>query len=135
MADFSSRPVSTMPGSMSAPPDGVTCDNHPDLQAVRRVQGETDSMGCEYHDLCETCAAKARASAKAFRVGNCDWCKSQAEDLRPRRDFEEGLAGRLYDVCGNCVRKENDRLAAESDERDDYYNDDSLNDVGPEDDL
>lgn len=41
----------------------------------------------------------------------------------PRRDFEEGLAGRLYDVCGDCVKKENERLAEEAEayERDHGY--------------
>ena len=34
---------------------------------------------------------------------------------RPRRDYEEGMTGRVYDVCGACVKKQNERLAAEYD--------------------
>lgn len=123
MADASMGPVATMPGTLSQSTEGALCDNHPDAPAVRRLQGETDSMGCEYHDLCEVCLAAYRAEARQARVGNCDWCKNQADDLRPRRDFEEGLAGRLYDVCGDCVRRQNDALRAELDDGEEFGDD------------
>lgn len=42
--------------------------------------------------------------------GTCDWCKKHADELKPRRDFEEGMNGRLYDVCQACIDKENKRL-------------------------
>ncbi len=119
MADVAMRPVSTMPGALSEPPEGAMCDDHPEVPATKRLQGETDSMGCEYHDLCEQCIAEHREAAKQARVGNCDWCKNQADDLRPRRDFEEGLAGRLYDVCGACWRRQNEALRAELDDGED----------------
>jgi hypothetical protein len=44
------------------------------------------------------------------RIGPCDWCRCQACDLEPRRDFEEGHAGPVYRVCGKCVAAEMLRL-------------------------
>lgn len=112
MSDVSFGPVSTLPGhSGSGKGD---CDDHPGVPAAHRIQGETDSFGAEYHDLCADCAAKMRAEIAAEREieRRCDWCGNMAK-TRPRRDFEEGLAGRVYDVCGDCVRRENDRLREE----------------------
>jgi hypothetical protein len=54
-------PISTLPGAGHAFPDGTKCDQHPDRDAVARIQGETDSMGCEMHDMCEECAEEHRA--------------------------------------------------------------------------
>lgn len=48
-------------------------------------------------------------------------------DLRPRRDFEEGLSGRVYEVCSACVKRENERLAEELDYYDDFIEDDCWN--------
>jgi hypothetical protein len=44
--------------------------------------------------------------------------------LRQRRDFEEGMCGRVYDVCGKCVIAENQRLKDDSSCDDGYYGDD-----------
>ena len=44
-------PISTLPGARHALPAGTMCDEHPDRPAVARVQGETDSFGCELNDL------------------------------------------------------------------------------------
>ena len=46
MADVTG-PISSLPGSGHSVPDGAMCDEHPDRPAVARVQGETDSFGCE----------------------------------------------------------------------------------------
>lgn len=125
MADVTG-PISTLPGSGHDMPDGTMCDQHPDRPAVARIQGETDSMGCELNDLCQECLDQEKAYRKSPEAthGMCDWCKKEATDLRPRRDYEEGMSGRVYDVCGACVKKENDELAAEQErydlERDDY---------------
>lgn len=102
----------------------TVCDEHPDRPAVTRVQGETDSMGCEMHDLCEECAAEHRAYARSTkaRSGCCAWCKAEATDLRDTRDYEEGLNGPVYRVCGTCYRRQQDRLNAELDQH--YYADD-----------
>lgn len=125
MADCSRGPVSTMPGDISDPPDGARCDTHQDRVAVRRVQGETDSFGCEWLDLCAECVADFQEYARQGRAGRCDWCKQDAEDLRPRRDYEEGMAGPVYEVCGACIRKDNERSAAElAAYEDDYWPDD-----------
>lgn len=98
------------------------CDTHPDRPAVARIQGETDSFGSEMIDACQECVAEIREARDAERTGCCDWCESAATDLRPRRDYEEGMCGRVYDVCGACVRKEYER-ACEEMESLDYYDD------------
>lgn len=138
-------PTSTMPGSLHAVPARQACDRHPDRSAVKRVQGETDSMGAELNDMCAECYAEFLAyqtsdEATQARCGICDWCKNSATDLRQRRDFEEGLSGRLYMVCGPCVTKENEALLAEM-EGDDFRNsrwsdvdDDDDHDVDDDDD-
>ncbi len=118
MADCSDGRVSTLPGSRAALPQGAMCDSHPEVQAVARMQGETDSFGCEYADLCAECLAEWKAHEVAARVGVCDWCNRAVDSLRPRRDFEEGMAGPVYQVCRECVQKENEYLAAELDDYD-----------------
>ena len=107
-------PVSTMPGTVSHPREKM-CDDHPDRTAVARIQGETDSFGCEYFFACEQCVDEFRAyrNSPEARTGVCDWCKSHATDLRQHRDFEEGFSGPLYSVCGGCRKKESDRANEE----------------------
>lgn len=121
MADVTG-PIRTLSGALHDVPDGQQCDNHPDRKAVARVQGETDSFGCEMHDLCQECLDEERAwrnspEAAEWRKGQCEWCREHADDLRDSRDFEEGLYGRVYRVCGACIKRQNDELRAE----DDYY--------------
>lgn len=119
MADVTG-PISTLPGAVRAPPAGARCDNHPERPATCRLQGETDSFGSEQHDLCDECKTELQAAVGSTRSGRCDWCKQEATDLRPHRDFEEGNCGRVYDVCGNCVAKETAALRAEL-EHDDWW--------------
>lgn len=107
MADISHGPVSTLPYSRHDLPSDTMCDEHPKRKAVARVQGETDSFGCEYNDLCEQCLKELRdyqMSAEA-RTGECDWCDEQATDLRDARDYDEGMSGRVYRVCGGCIKR------------------------------
>lgn len=115
MADVTG-PIASLPGASHSVPKGMKCDDCENT-ATHRMQGETDSFGCEMHDLCDSCYAKVQASiaehAAEAATGICEWCKQPATDLRPRRDFEEGQAGRVYDVCGACVKRENDALEAE----------------------
>lgn len=121
MADVTG-PISTLPGARYTVPEGTMCDDHPDRPAYKRVQGETDSFGSEMHDLCkECCDALAKHRAEADTSGQCDWCKQHKPALRKRRDFEEGSAGPVYDVCDACIKAENDRLQDEIDEDDRYY--------------
>lgn len=109
-----SGPVRTLPGHRSAPPDGTECDDHPGVLAATRIQGETDSFGAEYLDLCTACVA--RLSREQAAPGYCDWCKAQVLDLRPRRDPDEGSCGRVYQVCQPCRRAQTLREIAECDD-------------------
>lgn len=88
-----SGPVSSLPGVVRAAPDDVHCDNHPERLATKRVQGETDSFGAEYLDMCDECFAQVKDKVKPHTEGVCDWCHLHASDLRPRRDYDEGLYG------------------------------------------
>jgi hypothetical protein len=108
-------PISTLPGARHSLPKGTDCDFHPDRPAVSRVQGETDSFGCEMHDLCAECAASFRKAMNSpeARTGRCAWCKQDATDLRPRRDLDEGSCGPVYDICGKCDAKHQAEILAE----------------------
>lgn len=113
-------PISSLPGSVHAPGGDGKCDYHPDREAITRFQGETDSFGCEMHDLCKECADDWRAQARAADTsGICDWCKTHAPKRRDRRDYEEGMHGRVYQVCHACIDKENARYAEELNDRHD----------------
>lgn len=118
-------PCSTLPGARHAVPEGTKCDDHPDREATHRVQGETDSFGSELIDMCAECHAafkKEMADTAAERAtGCCDWCKNHATDLRTMRDFEEGMAGPVYQVCGACRKRQNDELAEEVNAHDDSW--------------
>jgi hypothetical protein len=95
------------------------CDHHPDRPAVVRFQGETDSFGSEMHDLCEECKAEwIEANNRRDTSGDCEWCGNFAEKRREHRDYEEGLAGRLYMVCTPCIDRQHKRLVEELAESD-----------------
>lgn len=130
-------PISTLSGALHDLPDGQMCDEHPRRKAVVRIQGETDSFGCELIDMCQECLDADRArrqspEAAEWRKGKCEWCKNPADDLRDRRDYEEGMTGRVYRVCGECVKRDNKHWADEAaayddwDDGDDYEEDDHL---------
>jgi hypothetical protein len=128
MADISRGPVSSMPGSVHHLPEGATCDEHPLRRALKRVQGETDSFGCEYVDMCEECfnAFRTYEAEERKRLKYCCWCKQEKMGVRPHRDMDEGMSGPLYDVCGDCITAENMRAAEELEESgyfDRYYAD------------
>lgn len=107
-------PCSTLPGRRHDLPDGSMCDQHPDRPAVTRIQGETDSFGAELIDMCQECLDEdRREQAEADHSGVCEWCGNHAPRLRPRRDYEEGMYGRVYDVCDACIKRENDDLEME----------------------
>lgn len=89
------------------------CDEHPDRPAVARIQGETDSFGCEMLDCCQECVDEIRSYAAEARCGQCEWCKREATDLRDARDYDEGLYGRVYRVCGECIRQRSKELREE----------------------
>lgn len=102
MSDISRGPVSSLPGGAHSLPPGSKCDHHHSRPAVARIQGETDSFGCEYLDLCDQCLKGIReyAITPEARSGMCEWCRKPATDLRYARDYDEGMAGPVYGVCG-----------------------------------
>ena len=116
MDHVSMGPVSSMPGSRINVPEGTMCDDC-DNPAVKRVQGETDSFGCEYIFWCQACVDKCDAYEREERVKakHCEWCKQLKTDVRLHRDSDEGSCGPLYDVCFDCRKKEADELRAELD--------------------
>lgn len=116
MADVTG-PISSLPGASHAVPEGMKCDDHPDREATHRVQGETDSFGCEMADLCDECFREFKAHG-IYKPESCDWCKEKATDIRPTRDYDEGLHGPVYYVCGACRKRRDDRIREESAEYD-----------------
>lgn len=119
MADVTG-PISTLPGHVHSRPPGAKCDDHPERDAVRRVQGETDSMGSEMLDVCQECFDKIQAyeASPEACTGTCDYCREQATDLRVTRDYEEGMCGPVYNVCGACRKRVKERAATEYEESD-----------------
>ncbi len=118
MGDISNGPVSSLPGHIKSAPLNAKCDEHPERDSFRRVQGETDSFGCEYLDMCQECYTAYIEEAKsADYSGRCDWCKKDTDHLYPHRDIEEGSSSRVYEVCRPCINKERQSWQDE----DDYY--------------
>lgn len=116
-------PTSKLPGAGWDFPDGTMCDDHPDRPAVARIQGETDSFGAELFDMCQDCLDEYRREMReADHSGTCEWCKQYKPRLRPQRDFEEGMAGRVYEVCDECIKRVNDEAERELEARG-YYDD------------
>lgn len=113
-------PISSLPGHSHDVPNGAVCDTHPDRPAVVRLQGETDSFGSELHDLCEECAAEWREEARnADTSGTCEWCHEHKPKLAPMRDSEEGMYGRVYQVCADCRKRDHEYWASQIDDFDD----------------
>ena len=111
MADVTG-PIHTLPGAGHAVPDGMMCDDHPDRPATHRVQGETDSFGSEMYDMCDECFKEHKAHG-VYTPDECDWCKEPATDIRPTRDYEEGICGPVYYVCGTCRKRRDERVEQE----------------------
>jgi len=115
-----SGPVSTLPGAHVRLPDDAVCDDHDDRRAVARIQGETDSFGAEYFDVCAECLERYRTEKAAMDggafIGRCDRCGTGDTPLFAMRDPDEGMAGPVYYRCRGCRREINDALAAELDE-------------------
>lgn len=102
---YVSGPVSTLPGAVfNFNHPYVECDGHEGVSAVVRVQGETDSFGAEYSDMCQACydAYKARREEAKPEVQCCDFCDSVSDTVRPFRDPDEGSCGPVYLVCQPC---------------------------------
>lgn len=122
MADVTG-PISSLPGALRKPPESQTCDDHPDRPATIRVQGETDAFGSEMHDMCDECYRAYKEEMKTWdESGTCDWCHCHKPRVRPQRDFEEGMYGRVYQVCEECIKRVNDEARAELEDMG-YYDD------------
>jgi hypothetical protein len=103
-----SGPINTLPGTVRKSPEDTECDECSD-DALYRVQMETDSMGAEYSDFCQEHYDQYLHDADAAdRAGVCEWCKQHTDKLIDHRDFEEGATGRIYEVCSDCIKKENE---------------------------
>lgn len=121
MSGTSNGPISTLPYTLRAAPAETQCDEVGcSTLATHRMQGETDSFGCEFIDLCEDHYLQhAKAMRDLKSPGQCDWCKQEADDRRPRRDYDEGMSGRVYQVCRPCIKKDNGELRRQQEEYDD----------------
>jgi len=99
-------PTKQLPGSLHPFPPGTRCDNHPERLAIARIQGETDSMGAELIDCCGPCAVNAREAAKLTAIDReCDRCHRLFDKLENYRDPDEGISGRLYQLCEGCANE------------------------------
>ena len=146
MAYVSAGPVSTLPGARLRFEAGATCDTegHENRPAVVRIQGETDSFGCEAQDLCEECLAEHDAAAQAQEEANepqyCERCHAMRVGVRPFRDPEEGGYGPVYNYCPDCTtivtraqfdddgvfKGSDDPSAPDEEDLDETYNPDEL---------
>ena len=52
------------------------------------------------------------------KTGRCDWCKTEKTDLSSTRDYEEGMAGPVYRVCGECRKRRDERIRKDLEEQD-----------------
>lgn len=95
-------------------PYALTCSVHRNVLAVSRVKGEADSLGLDVIDMCQVCLDSF--NKENGLTAPCDWC-GRVSELIPRRDSDEGMRGRLYNVCSDCITKENNQYAVEVD----YY--------------
>ncbi len=111
--------VSSMPGSSHAFPEGTMCDDHPERLAVKRIQGETDSFGCEYICMCQECADQNSAYKAELQggnhIGSCS-CGAQNVPLFAKRDWEEGSSGPVYYKCRPCLKEWNEQDAKDFEE-------------------
>lgn len=112
--DYSRGPVSTLPGN-TVPSDPIDRCDDCDKPSTHRVQGETDSFGCEYLFFCDECHGKFRLALRAARdePGECAWCKGTDKPVAPTRDYDEGMSGPVYQVCRPCRAKQSEEARRE----------------------
>lgn len=126
-------PLTTLPGTRHRLPAGTACDIHPDRLAVVRIQGETDSFGAELNDFCSECNARYLNTKTDETPGCCDICRKYAPDLKDYRDPDEGIAGRVYQACSECISKTNaDAFADTETPEDRHFQDLDLDDIPEE---
>lgn len=99
-----SGPTRTLPGSFHAVPEGTMCDSHPARRAITRIQGPTDAYGATYVDGCMECRERLLLLYKnTVFPGRCSLCGLFKENVKKRRDPNEGILGPTYDICEDCV--------------------------------
>lgn len=99
--------------------DESCCEDNCNNDATHAVASEVDSFGVEWLFLCEEHITPFRSNHKKPTIGICDWCHAEDVEIRPMRDFEEGDAGGVYDVCLKCRQRKNKQLSEEMDNMDD----------------
>jgi hypothetical protein len=100
------------PGQWLKVRPATVCDKHQATLAVAVLCGEVDSFGHEEIGMCQKCVDNYKKLEIKPIVGTCDWCKTTEVVVKPTRDYEEGSAGRLYDVCQQC-RTDQEKSAQE----------------------
>lgn len=114
MADISKGPVQSLPGTAVPPPEGQWCDWHADRVAVVRIQGETTSVGCEWHDCCAECCNRVLFSVQRFYPGQCQLCQLFKDNLQKWREPLQGVVGPALDACQECIEARSASADAES---------------------
>lgn len=121
-----------VPGQVVALKDdawGTTCEEHPDVPAIKRICSEADSFGAEYMNFCQPCWDNYQQGLKEKEEDPEQWdtcteCKKKAPRLISYRDMDEGMHGPVYEHCEECHSKMNARIAEEDafyDNDEDYY--------------
>ncbi len=122
-------PIRSLPGHKHVCPTDMICDECGVEKATIRIQGETDSFGCEMHDYCECCYSKIQEEVEKSKKIDpdfgkliCDHCHKHTL-CNPSRDPEEGSCGPLYYLCVDCKKKMTDAFI-DNGYHDDYCDDD-----------
>lgn len=122
-----------LPGQISAVdtnPDDEGCYHEGcECRPTHKLCTEADSMGEEYAYYCAEHIEVVRKEIEEAEplIDTCDWCGAPDVELRPFRDWEEGLNGPVSDVCGICrgksVDRANEELGTLDDQADDFPDD------------
>jgi hypothetical protein len=63
------------------------------------------------YDYCDECAKEHRRDMREDKnIGDCDWCSAKNVKRISARDYEEGMCGRVYQVCAPCKKRQNDEI-------------------------
>ena len=131
----------SLPGSHVTPEDGELEQNpcggvnneKCGKPSEHKLIGESDSFGDEYFYCCTECLEKLRKWEKENPpTGTCDYCKGANLLLVKYRDLEEGMHGRVYDVCRPCRDKHTAFLLEDTHDDDDGHIDFEPDDIDDE---
>lgn len=106
---------------------GTKCDEHPEVDAIKRICTESDSFGSEYANLCQACVDEHEQAIKEKESDPSQWERCKCGNKEPRlisyRDMEEGMHGPVYEHCSKCHEKMNAAIAEELEEYETYQAD------------